>query len=192
MQVRPLRAWVLALVRLTACGTPPHKELDQAQGAIDAARAAGADRLAPDEFAAATTSLTLANQAVDQRDYRLALNHALESREHAQNAARAAAEAHGRLRAEVERSITEVTGMLAQAKGRLTTAERTRVSRRVLIDARQSLATADADVQKAGAALEKQDFTGAQAAVAAAKQRISQVIMRLDATMRGQNMRRRG
>ena len=38
-------------------------------------------------------SLTLATNAVDQRDYRLALNHALESREHAQNAARMAAEA---------------------------------------------------------------------------------------------------
>ena len=82
MQVRPLRAWVLALVLLTACGTPPHKEIDQAQGAIDAARAAGADRLATEEFNAATTSLKLANDAVDQRDYRLALNHALESREH--------------------------------------------------------------------------------------------------------------
>ena len=92
MQVRPLRAWVLALLLLTACGTPPHKEMDQAQGAIDAARAAGAERYAAEEFAAATGSLTLATNAVNQRDYRLALNHALESREHAQNAARQAAE----------------------------------------------------------------------------------------------------
>jgi len=191
MQVRPLRAWVLALVLLTACGTPPHKEIDQAQGAIDAARAAGADRLAPEEFTAATTSLTLANQAVEQRDYRLALNHALESREHAQNAARAAAEAHGHLRGEVERSLAEVTAMLAQANGRLTTAERAKVSRRVLTDARQSLATVNADVQKADAALQGQDFTTAQAAVMAAKQRISQVIMRLDAALRPQNTRRR-
>ena len=191
MQVRPLRAWVLALVLLTACGTPPHKEIDQAQGAIDAARAAGADRLAPEEFTAATTSLTLANQAVEQRDYRLALNHALESREHAQNAARAAAEAHGHLRGEVERALAEVTAMLAQANGRLTTAERAKVSRRVLTDARQSLATVNADVQKADAALQGQDFTTAQAAVMAAKQRISQVIMRLDAALRPQNTRRR-
>jgi len=182
---------VLALVLLTACGTPPHKEIDQAQGAIDAARAAGADRLAPEEFTAATTSLTLANQAVEQRDYRLALNHALESREHAQNAARAAAEAHGHLRGEVERSLAEVTAMLAQANGRLTTAERAKVSRRVLTDARQSLATVNADVQKADAALQGQDFTTAQAAVMAAKQRISQVIMRLDAALRPQNTRRR-
>ena len=193
MQVRPLRAWVLALVLLTACGTPPHKEIDQAQGAIDAARAAGADRLATEEFTAATTSLKLANDAVGQRDYRLALSHALDSREHAQNAARLAAETHGRLRGDVERSMAEITALIAQANGRLTTAERTaRVSRRVVADARQSLATANSDVQKAGAAVQAQDFTAAQALLSGAKQRISQVIARLDTAIRGQNTRRRG
>jgi hypothetical protein len=184
---------MLALVLLTACGTPPHKEIDQAQDAIEAARAAGADRLATEEFNAATASLKLANEAVGQRDYRLALNHALESREHAQNAARLAAETDGRLRGDVERSMVEVTALIAQAKGRLATAERTsRVSRRIVTDARQSLATVNSDVQKAGAAAQAQDFATAQALLSGAKQRISQVIMRLDNAMRGQNTRRRG
>lgn len=182
---------MLALVLLTACGTPPHKEIDQAQSAIDAARTAGGDRLAPEEFTAATTSMTLSKRAVEQRDYRLALNHALESREHAQNAARAAAEAQVRLRGEVDRSLNEVTAMLAQANGRLTTAERARVSRRIITDARQSLATASADVQKAGALAQQQDYTAAQATLSGAKQRVSQVIMRLEATTRGQTTRRR-
>ena len=193
MQVRPLRAWVLALVLLTACGTPPHKEIDQAQGAIDAARAAGGDRFATEEFNAAIASLKLANDAVDQRDYRLALNHAIESREHAQNAARLAAEMHGRLRGNVERSSIEVTALIAQANGRLTTAERTsRISRRVIADARRSLATVNADVQKAGAAAEAQDYVKAQALLMGAKERISRVIDRLDAAIRGQNVRRQG
>ena len=191
MQFRSLRASALALVLLTACGTPPHKEMDQAQGAIDAARAAGADRLATDEFNAAIASLKLANDAVGQRDYRLALNHALESREHAQNAARAAAETHGRLRGEVERSLAEITALIAQANGRLTTAERTRVARRIITDARQSLAAANGDVQKAGAAVQAQDFAAAQKLLSGAKQRISQVITRLDAAMSGKNARRR-
>jgi len=192
MQVRPLRAWVLALVLLTACGAPPHKEIDQAQGAIDAARAAGADRLAMEEFNAATTSLKLANDAVGQRDYRLALNHALESREHAQNAARLAAETHGRLRGDVERSMAEVTALIAQANGRLATAERNRIARRIVTDARQSLATANSDVQKAGAAVQAQDYASAQALLLGANRRISQVITRLDNALRGQNARRRG
>jgi len=139
---------MLALVLLSACGTPPHKEIDQAQGAIDAARAAGADRYAAVEFTAATNSLALANKAVQDRDYRLALNNALESREHAQNAARVAAETQGRLRGDVERSLVETTALLAQASGRLTTAERTRVPRRIVADARQSIATATSDLQK--------------------------------------------
>ena len=193
MQVRPRRASALALLLLlTACGTPPHKEMDQAQGAIDAARAAGAERYAAEEFTAATASLTAATQAVDQRDYRLALNHALESREHAQNAARLSAETQGKLRAEVDRAIEEVTHLLAQANGRLTTAEKTRVPRRVLTDTRRAIATAKEEMQKAGVAREAGDIAAAQAVLSSAKQRLSDVIARLDTALRAQNTRRRG
>ena len=183
---------MLALVLLAACGTPPHKEMDQAQGAIDAARAAGADRYAAEAFTAAQRSLSLATQAVDQRDYRLALNHALESREHAQDAARLAAETQARLRGDLERSMAEIKVLFAQANGRLLTAEKTRVSRRIVTEARQSLAAANADLQKADTAVLGQDFSAAQAALTGAKKRITQVITRLDGAMRGQNARRRG
>lgn len=194
MQVRPLRASALALLLpllLTACGTPPHKEIDQAQGAIDAAKAAGADRYATEELTAATTSLTAATQAVDQRDYRLALNHALESRERAQNAARIAAETQGKLRAEVERTTAEVKALLAQANGRLTTAEKTRVARRVITDTRKAVTTATGDVQKADAAVQAGNVAEAQAILARAKQQLSDVIARLDAALRAQTARRR-
>jgi hypothetical protein len=191
MQVRPLRAWTLALLLLTACGSPPNKEMDQAQGAIDAARAAGADRYAEKEFTAATASLTAATQAVDQGDYRLALNHALESREHAQNAARIAAETQGKLRADVERSMAEVNNLLAQASGRLTTAEKTRVPRRLITDVRSTIATAKEEMQKAGVAAQAGDVARAQAVLSAAKLRLSDVIARLDTALRGQNTRRR-
>jgi hypothetical protein len=183
---------MLALVLLAACGSPPNKEMDQAQGAIDAARAAGADRYATEEFTAAQRSLTLATQAVDQRDYRLALNHAIESREHAQAAAKGAAETQARLRGDVERSRLEIMTLLAQANGRLGTAEKTRALRRIVTEARQALTAANADVQKADAALLAQDFSAAQAALTGAKKRISQVIERLDAAMSGQSTRRRG
>ena len=83
-------------VSLVACGEPPDKEMHQAQGAIDAARAAGADTYAPDEFKAAVDALARAQDAVAQRDYRLALNNALDSRERAQNAARMGADRQGR------------------------------------------------------------------------------------------------
>lgn len=192
MQIRLRRAWALALVLLAACGTPPHKEMDQAQGAIDAARAAGADRYAAETFAGAQRSLTLATQAVDQRDYRLALNHAIESREQAQTSARLAAETQGRLRGDVERTKAEITALTAQATGRLSTAEKTRVARRIVSESRQSLAAAEGLVQKADAAVQAQDFSAAQAALSGAKERITQVITRLDAAMGAQKVRRRG
>jgi len=191
MQVRSLRASLLALLLLTACGTPPHKEMEQAQAAIDAARAAGAERYATEELAAATGSLTLATNAAKERDNRLALNHALESREHAQNATRIAAEARQRLHSDVERAMTEMKQLLAQANGRLASAVKLRVPRRTLDDARKSIAAANDDVQKAGAADQAQDFSAAQAALSGAKKRVSQAITRLDAAMRPQNVRRR-
>src|SRR3979490_1988429 len=90
---------LLAAVAGAACGDPPNKEMDQAQGAIDAARAAGADRYAATEYTAATDALKRSQDAVAQRDYRLALNEALDSREHAQNAAREGADTKAQLRA---------------------------------------------------------------------------------------------
>ena len=192
MHLRPLRAWVLALpLLIAACGTPPHKEMDQAQGAIDAARAAGADRYATKEFESAISSLARSTDAVEQRDYRLALNFALESRERAQNAARLAAEAQGTLRADLERSMTEVNNLLAQATGRLTTAEKTRVSRRTVTDARRLIATATEQLQKARTAAQAQEFTAAQTALTTAKERATQAITRLDEAMRPPSARRR-
>ena len=72
---------LLPALLIVACGEPPNKELHQAQGAIDAARAAGAAVYAPEELKGAVDALTHAQEAVGQRDYRLALNHALDSRE---------------------------------------------------------------------------------------------------------------
>src|SRR5207237_8293242 len=83
---------IIVSMMAAACGDPPEKEMQQAQGAIDAARAVGADEYAHGEFVAAEDALKHAHAAVDERDYRLALNHALDSRERAQNAAREAAD----------------------------------------------------------------------------------------------------
>ncbi len=190
MRRSSLRAWLLASLFVAACGTPPHKEMDQAQGAIDAARAAGADRYATADYEAATNALKLANEAAAQRDYRLALNHALDSRERAQNAARAAAENHARIRGEVERSMAEIAGVLAQANARIT-AQTGRVPRRVLADARRTLAQVNADVQKVGAAMQANDYLAAQPALTGIKERIDRVIAGLDAATAAQSSRRR-
>ena len=184
-------AALLAALCIAACGEPPNKEMDQAQGAIDAARAAGAEQYAADEYTAATTALKQANDAVTQRDYRLALNFALESREHAQNAARDAAETRARVRGEVERGLAEVAALLAQANSRVAAAEKTRVPRRTLRDAQQNLARVNDDVQKAGAAMQAEDYRSVQPVVDGLKERIQAIIAALDAAAGAQSAQRR-
>ncbi len=66
LRSRVLPAVCLALLVTIGCGgDPPDKEMQQAQGALDAARAAGADKYATEEFTAATLALTNAKEAVD-------------------------------------------------------------------------------------------------------------------------------
>jgi hypothetical protein len=191
--MRRLPAWlVAALFVLSACADPPNKEINQAQGALDAARAAGADQYAATEYKAAADALTAANAAVDQRDYRLALNNALESREHAQNAARQAAETRARVRGEVERTMAEVAALLAQANGRVAAADKLRVPRRTLREAQQLLASINDDVQKAGAAMKAEDYASAQPALAGIRERLMKVISLLDQPRNAQSSRRQG
>src|SRR4051812_29536358 len=75
-----LVAWSLLFV-WGCSGDPPDTEIRRAQTAIDQARAAGAERYARDEFVAAEDSLKQAHDAVTDRDYRLALTRALDSRD---------------------------------------------------------------------------------------------------------------
>jgi hypothetical protein len=185
-----LSACILAAVLVTACGDPPNKEMDQAQGAIDAARAAGADRYASTEYTAATEALKRAQDAVAQRDYRQALNEALDSREHAQNAAREAADTKAQLRGEVERDMAQIAALIAEANSRLAAATRTRVPRRVLDAQRKELAAVDQSVQKAGAAMRADDYLAARTALQGVKERITQA-MRTLATPTVQSSRRR-
>src|SRR3954470_6838705 len=189
--MRRLPAWLLAtLLVLPACGAPPNKELNQAQGALDTAKAAGAQQYAPAEYQTAADSLKAANEAVNQRDYRLALSNALDSRERAQNAARQAAETRARVRSEVERSMADVAALLAQANARVAAAERNRGARRNLREAQQLLAGVNEDVQKAGAAMKAGDYIAAQPELSGIRQRIEQVTTLLNQPAGSQSSKR--
>src|SRR5882672_11133157 len=98
-------AAIAALTVAASCGDPPDKELQQARSAIESARGAGADLYARDEFSAAETALKNATDAVDQRDYRLALNRALDARERAENAAKEAVTRKAAVRADASRAL---------------------------------------------------------------------------------------
>jgi hypothetical protein len=172
-------AWFVVILAAISCAEPPHKEMDQAQGAIDAARAAGAEQYAATEYAAATQALKQANDAVTGRDYRLALNYALESREQAQNAARTAADTRAKLRGDVERSIAEAKALIAQARARLNGPSSSQIPRATRRTAQQQLKQLEGDLQKADAALQAEKYLEADRLLTGVKQQIQSVVTTL-------------
>ena len=172
---------IAASLVTAACGDdPPEKEIQQAQGAIDAARTAGADDYAHDELAAAEGALTRAREAVDQRDYRLALNNALDSRERAQNAEKEAADQKTTARAEAERALAATSAALAQTKVKLKTAEAARAAARTLSEARRSVADGDKAVQKARAAFDLGHYRDVTSALNGSTARLAAAALDLD------------
>lgn len=188
--------WLLPLslalaMAAIACGEPPSKEMDQALGAIEAARAAGAEEYATASFTAATDALKRSEEAVTAGDYRLALDNALTSREQAQNAAREAADTKARLRGEAERGLAELTALVSQARSRVEAARAARVPQRTLRPLEAAIATVDDDVQKAGAAIQAGAYQAIPALLDGAKARIEDVLTELDAEATSQSARRR-
>jgi hypothetical protein len=191
----PARGWRLlaclaAFLALAACTEPPHKEMDQAQGAIDAAAAAGAGRYAEGELAAARDALRLAHDAVADRDYRLALNYALESRERAQAAAREAAETGARVRSEVERAMAAAETGLAAADARLAEVG-PKLPRQARERAEAALADIREDLQEAGAAIAADDYLAAQPRLDGRIARLETVMAELDEALASQATPRR-
>lgn len=165
--------------------------MGRAQGAIDAAQAAGAEQYATTEYSAATTALKNANDAVAAGDYRLALNYALESHEHAQNAARDTANTKARMRADADRAIAETGVLIAQGRTRMAAAARAGVPRRLLAQPAGDLEAANASVQKAGEAVAAGDYLAANAALEGVKARVQKALAAVDAAIGSQSSRRR-
>jgi Domain of unknown function (DUF4398) len=152
---------VAAIAVSSGCSDPPTREIHLAQGAIDAARAAGADTYASEELDAAITALQQGEAAIDQRDYRLALSHAIDSRERAQLAAKLAADGKAAARSQAEGLLADVTSALALATVTLQAGEASRAPRTRLAPLRQAIADGRAAVDEAGKALATQDYLGA-------------------------------
>jgi hypothetical protein len=181
MSLRRALVPVALLVTLfVACASPPSKEIDQAQGAIDAARAAGADQYATTEYSAATEALTNANAAVTAGDYRLALNHALDSREHAQNAARDGAEAKARVLAEVERTTTSISALLATTRTRLAEVRTARIDPAVITQAEADVAVAEGALQESGEAVTAGDYLAANKALEGVREQVAKTLAALN------------
>jgi hypothetical protein len=154
-----------AVVLTVGCSEPPQKEIDRAQQAIDSARAAGAEQYAPDSFAAATAALQQSHEAVDQRDYRLALSRAVDASDRAQEAERAAADNKAKAKSQTETAVNAANAAVMHLQARVRAAEEVRVPPRDLASARASLKDAEGALQKARALLAAGNFAAATEAV---------------------------
>lgn len=188
--MRRLIGLVCALLVCAACSEPPQKEIDRAQGAIDAARAAGADQYAAEVFTAATSALQQAHDAVQQRDYRLALSRALDANERALEAAKEAANGKARARSEAEGLLSMTASSVQQMETKLKAAEAARLpqlerSRKLRADAQRAL-------QEARAATKRGDYLEAMARVKDVPARIAAEIKAIDEAMVARAARGKG
>ncbi len=176
------RRLALVIVILSVgCAEPPNKEINQAQGALDAARAAGADRFAADEFTAASEALKRSEEAVAAGDYRQALSHALDSRDRAQNAAKMAVEGRADARGQAERAIAEVATLISRAQAQLKDPDIARLNGRALRAPRATVAAAEKLVQEARTALAREDYAAVTKALNGAAVDLQAALSEIDA-----------
>jgi hypothetical protein len=179
---RAVRCLALITAILSAsCADPPSKEMNQAQGAIDAARAAGADRFAAAEFTAALDALKRSEEAVAAGDYRQALSHALDSRERAQAAAKMAVEGRADARGQAERAVAEVATLLSRAQAQLQDPDIARLNANALKAPRATVAAAEQMLQEARAALKTEDYPAVSKALGGAVAGLQAALSEIDA-----------
>ena len=185
------RLALVILVLSASCAEPPNKEINQAQGAIDAARAAGADRFAAAEFVAATDALKRAEEAVAAGDYRLALNHAIDSRERAQGAAKMSVEGRADARGQAERAIAEVATLISRAQAQLKDPDIVRLNGRTLRAPRATVAAAEKMLQEARSALAGENYAAVTKALNGAAADLQAALSEIDAVASPGSSRRK-
>lgn len=169
------------IVLTVACGgQPPEKEMQQAEGAIEAARAAGAPDYAADEFGAAVKALERARKAAADRDYRQSLNDALDARDRAKTSARQAADNMAAARVDADRAVAAATASLEAVRKRLADLD-SRTGGRGLASARQSFDACAGRLQEARAAFNKGQYGLAMNTANAASKEIIRIGAELDA-----------
>ena len=178
------------LLLALACTDPPDKEMHQAQGAIDAARAAGAAEYAADEFQAAEAALKRSTDAVAERDYRQALNYALDASERARAAAKSAAEARAVARSDAERLIASAEESLAKAKAALRTATDAKVPPPQLASPTRVISDAEAVISTARALITSADYSKARTSLTELPGRLTSLVSEIGAEIEARTAKR--
>ena len=171
----------IACTCLACGGDPPDREIQQAEEAIASAQNAGADRFAAEEFKAAQEALARSRDAVTARDYRLALNHALDARERALTAASQATTTVASARSAADMAIATATRGVVATTRAISEAEEGRAPARQIATLKSAVADAEAQLQEARTAWEAKDYPKATTAAASASEKLSGLSAELEA-----------
>lgn len=180
-----------AVILLAGCSEPPQKELDQAQAAIDAAKAAGADQYAAEEYTGATTTLQKAHASVDQRDYRAALNYAIDARQRAAEAGKDAAAGKAKARRAAEQLVTDCSARLSQLDTGIKVAESARVAPRELRPVKTTLADGQNALQEARSSMDAGNYAEVVSELTEVRRKLNGAIAATDALRQRPPRRRR-
>lgn len=166
----------------SACSTPPDKERGQAEGAIAAARAASAEVYAADELRAAEAALTRYDEAVAQKDYRQALNSALDARDRAYEAVRRASTAKADARARAEQLAQSLETLMETVSQRLAGTVTPRITGASAQRMKKAIAASTKALQEARTAIAAEQYpvaiTGLEAADAALQKELDALTRR--------------
>jgi hypothetical protein len=156
---------VLVTAVSIACSEPPEKERLQAETALVEARRAGAERYAIDQLRASEALLKKYEAAVDARDYRLALSSALEARETAYEASKAAIAAKTRDYSTAQGLVVQVGALIRAATARLAPGATPRLSTLASERLRAEVKVASTSLQEARTAMEREDYAAVSASL---------------------------
>lgn len=169
------------LLCAAACSEPPQKEIDQAQAAVDAARAAGADKYAANEYNGAAETLQKAHTSVDQRDYRQALSYAIDARQRASEALKSAGEARAKQKSDAESAFRTENDRVTHLETVLREDEAGKAPAQQLRAAWEALDAARASLQEPRRLLDAGDYADAAPALTAARTKIDLAETEVDA-----------
>lgn len=175
--------WALASMALiVGCGgEPPTSDLAAAKQALDAARAAGAEKFASSDYSAAQGAYGGAEQAVNTEAEKLFKNFdqakgMIADAKAKADRAKAAAEAEkGRLRSAAEGAISAAASSVQQARAGVDAAPAGKGTEGDIEQLRADLGGADADINAARSAVSSEDFDQAQARAKSAQDKAAQV-----------------
>jgi hypothetical protein len=175
---------ILALLAAGCGDDPPNREIQQAQQAIDIAHKLDADRYSTDEFKAAQDALTRARADVVARDYRQALNDAIDARDRAQTAAKDTVDKKDVMKVDVDRSLHDAALAIVDARAKLRTAEAAHRPARIVIPMRRAVADAEMRVQEARTAFDKGDYLNAGDVLTKTRARLDDSVRNFESTGR--------